>query len=312
MCDPVGDMEQEETDFLWPPENGKLWRPSPNFQCRVLGQWPSGETCGVWSRYAWQRAQFPLAVPDDPLLLPQVGVDPAGYGIDCTTIHTRWGYASINHESHQGWTGKRIADRLKDWCAELAERVNRRRPPDAPQIKPQNIPVRVESDGGYANSVLEERDDFFWTPMSAAGRAVHKPDVFRNRRSENWFYAAGLARKGLLSVAMLPADVRDRLERQLLAVSYHNSEGYDQVESKDDMRKKIGRSPDDADAFLIAFAPDGTMASTAWRIQSEALHHVPMPANAVQESRRISNGYDDDDLVRRAHRRHWSFGRSSG
>ena len=60
-----------------------------------------------------------------------------------------------------------------------------------------------------------------------------RPDRYPSARDEAWFFMAELARRGLLSVAGLPADVRRRLETQLLAPEYRlDPAGRRQVESK--------------------------------------------------------------------------------
>jgi hypothetical protein len=58
-----------------------------------------------------------------------------------------------------------------------------------------------------------------------------------------------------VKVGALDRPTRARLRQQLLAPAW----GYDErtgrrvVESKDETKKKIGRSPDDADALLLAY-----------------------------------------------------------
>jgi hypothetical protein len=54
---------------------------------------------------------------------------------------------------------------------------------------------------------------------------------------------------------MLGVPTRARLRQQLLAPArgYHECSGRRVVESKDETKEKIGRSPDDADALLLTY-----------------------------------------------------------
>jgi len=70
---------------------------------------------------------------------------------------------------------------------------------------------------------------------------------------------ANLARDGRLDLSGLDEGVYRRLSAELRARRYRiQSDRTLRVESKDEIRKRIGRSPDDADALVLAFAPCGT------------------------------------------------------
>jgi hypothetical protein len=72
-------------------------------------------------------------------------------------------------------------------------------------------------------------------------------DEYLNLRAQLWFGLNDWLKAG----GSLPKD--DELVQELLAPTYKFApKGQQQVESKDDIKKKIGRSPDRADAACLA------------------------------------------------------------
>src|SRR5262249_61039812 len=69
-----------------------------------------------------------------------------------------------------------------------------------------------------------------------------------------WFNARGLARAGRVSRAGLAAPLRQALKQQALAVTWKvDGQGRCQVEKKEEVKKRLGRSPDDLDALNLAY-----------------------------------------------------------
>jgi hypothetical protein len=76
---------------------------------------------------------------------------------------------------------------------------------------------------------------------------------FTNRRSEGWWTLREWLDPAYGEWLALPPD--DRLTGDLTAPHYRlMSGGKVQVESKDDIRKRLGRSTDDGDAVMMALA----------------------------------------------------------
>ena len=82
-----------------------------------------------------------------------------------------------------------------------------------------------------------------------SGSKSMKPDQYYNLKTEAWFYARDLFEEGKVSI---PDD--QKLINQLAAVKYEvrDSGGRLKIESKKDMKLKMGGSPDRADAVIIA------------------------------------------------------------
>ena len=81
---------------------------------------------------------------------------------------------------------------------------------------------------------------------------------FPNKRSELWFTTAERAYEGRLDLTRLPEENRRLLQKQAMAPTWKvDSQGRQEVEKKDLTKKRIGRSPDDMDAFNLAFDSTG-------------------------------------------------------
>ncbi|KKK65543.1 hypothetical protein LCGC14_2973090, partial [marine sediment metagenome] len=77
---------------------------------------------------------------------------------------------------------------------------------------------------------------------------------YQNKRSELWFTAATWGQTGNLNLSKLPERKRDLITAQLMTVTYDfDAMSRRVVEKKKDIKERIGRSPDDADAFNLAY-----------------------------------------------------------
>lgn len=94
------------------------------------------------------------------------------------------------------------------------------------------------------------------------GKKAWQPDKFPNQRSELWWMIRDLIKdQGIVLQGMDDAEVTIG---QLCDPSWKSiSGGKIQVESKDETRKRLGRSPDDADALILAFARPTRSGGTA-------------------------------------------------
>jgi len=80
-----------------------------------------------------------------------------------------------------------------------------------------------------------------------AGAKAEDEEHYQNAKSEWWMYAKEQAEKGFVSI---PDD--EYLKEELLETKYFfNNKGKIQIEKKDDIKERIGRSPDRADAWVM-------------------------------------------------------------
>ena len=91
-------------------------------------------------------------------------------------------------------------------------------------------------------------------PFNGGATPRVQPERFLNRRSEAYFGV----REGLLrnSIALPPDEA---LATELLATSYMlTANGRIALVSRDEIRTRVGRSPDRADTISMIFAPTST------------------------------------------------------
>lgn len=101
--------------------------------------------------------------------------------------------------------------------------------------------------GGVTDRLAEQNVDVI--PYIAGEKAVDS-ERFLNRRAETWWTIREMLRKDELS---LPPD--NKLAADLTNIKYkYTSKGQIKLESKDEIKKRLGRSPDRGDALAIALA----------------------------------------------------------
>ncbi len=114
--------------------------------------------------------------------------------------------------------------------------------------------ILAVDDDGVGGGVVDQLADLNVRAVRSGSRAV-EPERYPNRRSELWFGTARLATEGLVDLSRLPDRAATLLRSQILGVRWRlDSMGRRVVESKDDTKRRLKRSPDDADAFNLAFA----------------------------------------------------------
>lgn len=256
-CTPLHKAEAKVTDVQWPPEDFCLersvepawYRPGPLFEGKVLGRWPSEGTYGVWSDALWLAAE--AADPPYPYACPiEIGCDPARFGDDFTAIHIRRGGTSLYHQAVNGWSLDQTAGRLKQLCREWCGKLKTETPDW--QLRPQDILVKVDVDG-LGGGVVDQRGDYHFVGICNSGVAQRAGD-YTNKRAELWFSAAEKARCGQLGLSRLSPAIRQQLKREALAVLWKvDGQGRCQVERKEDLKKRLGASPDSMDALNLAY-----------------------------------------------------------
>ena len=172
-----------------------------------------------------------VAVEHGPLV---IGVDPARFGDDRTSIIRRNGRVAHGLESH----------RKKD-TMEVAGIVAR--------IIQKEKPTRVFVDvGGLGAGVVDRLKELGFSEVEGvnAGEKALEPDKFANRRAEMW----GTMRDWLKETPCRIPD-SDSLHGDLSAPSYKfDSNSRLLIEKKDDIKKRGIASPDEADALALTFA----------------------------------------------------------
>ena len=110
----------------------------------------------------------------------------------------------------------------------------------------------IDTDG-VGGGVEDQANGYNFIGISAGGEA-REPEKFRNVRSELWFSSQSIAKARLMDLSRLPLKVRQEIGRQLVALTYVlDPAGRRVVEPKDATKRRLGKSPDQADALNLAY-----------------------------------------------------------
>jgi hypothetical protein len=224
--------------------NGKRYRPGPIAEARCLGRRPSTAITGLWGEQLWKHLAT-VRHPVQPHWPIVIGCDVGRYGDDSTVIVVRKGFTVVHIESHVKQGTDVVARRLRELCEQFKDAYN----------PPRQIPVHVD-EGGIGGGVIDQADKHLFIPINAA-RRPRKPERFAKVRDELWFTARQAAQEGLMDISHIQPVYLNRLKTELFVASYQIVSGTDKIKvsSKDDMKAKLGRSPDIADAFNLCYYP---------------------------------------------------------
>jgi len=224
--------------------NGKHYRPGPIAEARCLGRRSTSGTTNLWSETLWQivlgirheiKAEWPV----------QIGCDVGRYGDDSSVIFARKGYCILHAEIHTKQPTNVIAERVKEVAQSFADSHNEKK----------KIPCLID-EGGIGSGVVDQGDDWNFIGINASCKP-RNPLRYRLIRDELWFHARQVALECLMDVSRCPPMILSRLFNELSVCKYQVMPGRDiiRVNSKDEMKDILKRSPDLADAFNLCWYP---------------------------------------------------------
>lgn len=223
--------------------DGKKARINPVYQVRALGQFPDQGERVVVPMFEVENAQAREAEPEYPAM---VSCDPARFGDDETVIAVRRGNQVRIADVRQGQDTMATAGTLLQVAKEATDPI---------RGKPVIVVDEIGIGGGVIDR-LREVGEFRVVAYNAAAAPAEENDViggYPNARSETWFEFA----EDWLPDLDLDAD--EDLLADLCAPEYSiNSKGRRVVEEKEETKKRLGRSPDRADAVLMLFSRAAT------------------------------------------------------
>lgn len=237
----------------WVEERKERWgETSPLYVSKVRGLFPEDSDDGVVraSRVAYCRRAGQEHPPDD-LMPVELGVDPAGGG-DIGVIRERRGVKA----------GRVWRDHSSDTTVLTGLIVRAINETGATKVK--------IDEGGLGQPIRDRLRELRREGVHQAeiigvnfGGASSRPKQYPRFRHQLWFEVGRqLSEDGAWDLS--DREVDDDTIAQLLAPQWHlDSAGRTVVEDKDETRKRIGRSPDDADALLLAFLETHTEVTTS-------------------------------------------------
>jgi phage terminase large subunit len=209
-------------------------RESAAFQVRVLGNFPTQSDNAVISLGLVTKAteRFATTAPTGKL---NIGVDVARFGDDETVICCRRGNRIVEWKFIQGADNVDVAGEV----LAIAKRLTHG-PLDLARVKIDTIGV-----GSGVYDVLSRSREIEAVAVNVAESAMI--DGFHRLRDQLWF---GI-RDWLAGGGAFEDDAR--LLSELVAPEYgFDTQGRTKVESKDDTKRKLKRSPDRADALALS------------------------------------------------------------
>lgn len=224
-------------------------------QARVWGQFPTQGTIDTvmaeediipaFSRYHYVDESLPL----------DIGVDCARFGDDRTVIVIRRGLCALWIEA----MGKKDTIFITNRLRELIRKFHKLAPgEDFSDSHRRNTRLRVDEGGGYGAGVIDPfRRDGFKVAGVQNGAQAHgskQKKRFDNLGTQLWFDLKDTMK--MLNCGRI-RKYSDILVLQLAARQYEYTAGREQkirLVSKERMRRAGLGSPDEADAFVLAFA----------------------------------------------------------
>lgn len=236
----------------WVEDKKRRWgEDSPLYQVRVLGNFPDQTDDTIISLVAVENAQRRDAEDEGVNLLDYpvvtVSCDVARFGSDETVLMRKRGPKVEVIEVYHGrdtmtTAGKCVAAAR----AALAEK----------DVLRCRVVIDDDGIGGGVTDRLKEtlqselqsnRADVI--PYRGGEKAI-RPERFTNKRTESWFRA-----KWAMDTLDIPDD--DDLAADLVSTAYKmTSSGQLQAERKEDVKKRLGRSPDRGDALVMLLEPE--------------------------------------------------------
>jgi hypothetical protein len=211
---------------------------SPLYSVRVLGDFPTESDDQVIGLAAIDGARSREVEPGLPLV---IACDVARYGSDETVIVVREGERVRIAKSYTSRSLMETAGHILDVAREY----------NAPGMRV------VIDDAGLGGGVTDRlREVGLKVEAFNGASSANDKRLYPNRRSEAWFAFAE-------QIGGVDLDTDEQLAADLVAPKYAlDSSGRRVVEQKDKTKKRLGRSPDRADAVLMAFAPAPRMGAS--------------------------------------------------
>ncbi len=223
----------------------EYYRPGPIASARLLGRWSEVSMNAIFTDYTIDQSIYNILPTtfDEPIT---IGVDVARFGSDFSAFCVRHGGKVLELFEVNGLSTVAVTGKVIDLCKKYSERF---------EIPSQTIDIAVDVIG-VGSGVYDNLVDAGYNAheINVSERAWNA-ESYGNLRSELWFEVHNLFLTGQVSLGNIASTTIFDLKKQLLAPLFtYDKLGRRQVEPKDDTKKRLDRSPDLADAIMLAFA----------------------------------------------------------
>ena len=216
----------------WIEEREKEWGVnSPEYQAKVEGNFPT-VTDDTLISYDWVERAIDREYNDDDL--PELSCDVARFGSDKTIIMLG-----------KGRKKKLIKELVKKDTMEVAGYINM-------LMRDKNAHLaRIDELNMGAGAVDRLKEQNINIKAINVGEKAIDNERFANLRAEGYWNLREAFKDGEIDI-----EYDEQLVQELTGIKYkYNSKGQLMVESKDDIRKRLGRSPDKADTLMFFYIP---------------------------------------------------------
>lgn len=197
----------------------------------VMNSWDEVDAVDVIIDPEWVRSCINREIPIARPIKRVVSIDVSRYGDDKTVFYAIENGSCLGKEIHEKKNTMEVVGR----ALIFAERMN------CYAFAVDEIGVGA----GVVDRLKELGKDV--VPVNSSEKSVD-PERFYNTRAEIYAYGAMMFQENKVSI--LPEDVQLREQLSWAKYKIVKSNGQIQIEGKDDIKKRYGRSPDECDAFL--------------------------------------------------------------
>lgn len=234
----------------WVAERYVSWGPdSPLFQAKVLGKFPENAEDTIVPIYMWKLAKINESDIEDVTLEDCcIGIDPARFGDDKTGVAFKVKNRLYKLIQKGGMDTTKVANWVDSKIKTIFSGLDNL----------YSIPINVDAIGigaGVADQLRNISGYKDVKDIKSSEKAI-EADKYFNKRTEMMWNIRELLKDEAIEIGFDD----EQLENQMTATRYDiDRSGRIKAESKKEVKKRLGESPDKADAVCMAFyQPDGS------------------------------------------------------
>ena len=234
--DPDDANRSSRIDIEWARKQIETYgRDNPWVMATILGQFPPASINSLLGVEEVEAAMNRTATEDKySFSQKRLGIDAARFGDDPWVIFPRQGIAAFTPIEMRNPRTFEVAARIAVKKAEFGSEME-----------------LYDDTGGYAAGAIDAAIQGGYSPVPVPFSGKASNPRFFNRRSEIWFNMAEWVKRGGI-LPKIPG-----LVAELTTPTYTYQGGKFRLEEKDQIKKRLGRSPNYADALALTFAmPD--------------------------------------------------------
>jgi phage terminase large subunit len=232
-ADPDDPKRTSRVDVEHAREQIKIYgRDNPWVKATILGEFPESGFNNLISLDDVERSLGKhLRVDEYEFAQKRLGIDVSRFGDDLTVIFPRQGLAAFKPVVMRNARTNDIAARVMAAKAKWGSEVE-----------------MVDGSGGYGAGVIDSIIQAGHSPMEVYFSGKPNDPRFFNKRAEMWFEMAAWVKRGG-ALPNIPEMVSE-----LTSPTYSFQNGKFRLEEKEQIKKRLGLSPDRGDALALTFA----------------------------------------------------------